>query len=57
MNAPKENIIKLKEFNGDVKDKEFIKLLNEFKNIENMEIEDVRNIIPNIKNNITKSND
>ena len=57
LNAPKENIIKLKEFNGDVKDKEFIKLLNEFKNIENMEIEDVRNIIPNIKNNITKSND
>ena len=56
LNAPKENIIKLKEFNGDVKDKEFIKLLNEFKNIENMEIEDVRNIIPNIKNNITKSN-
>lgn len=53
LSAPKENIIKLKEFNGDEKDKEFIKLLNEFKNIENVEILDVRNIIPNIKNNIT----
>ncbi len=57
LNAPKENIIKLKEFNGDEKDKEFVKLLNEFKNIENLEIKDVRNIIPNIKSNITKSNE
>ena len=57
LSAPKENIIKLKEFNGDEKDKEFIKLLNEFKNIENLEIKDVRNLIPNIKNNITKSNE
>ena len=57
LSAPKENIIKLKEFNGDEKDKEFIKLLNEFKNIENLEIKDVRNIIPNIKSNITKSSE
>jgi hypothetical protein len=57
LSAPKENIIKLKEFNGDEKDKEFIKLLNEFKNIENLEIKDVRNLIPNIKNNINKSNE
>ena len=57
LSAPKANIIKLKEFNGDEKDKEFIKLLNEFKNIENMEIKDVRNIIPDIINNITKSNE
>ena len=57
LSAPKANIIKLKEFNGDEKDKEFIKLLNEFKNIENMEIKDVRNIIPDIINNITKSHE
>jgi len=57
LSAPKENIIKLKEFNGDEKDKEFIKLLNEFKNIENMEIKDVRSIIPNITNKIAESNE
>jgi len=57
LSAPKENIIKLKEFNGDEKDKEFIKLLNEFKNIESMEIKDVRSIIPNITNKIAESNE
>ena len=53
-NAPKSNIIKLKEFDGDEKDKEFVKLHTEFKNIEKKEINDVRNIINNIRNNIMK---
>ncbi len=53
-NAPKSNIIKLKEFDGDEKDKDFVKLHTEFKNIEKKEINDVRNIINNIRNNIMK---
>ena len=52
-NAPKTNIIKLKEFDGDEKDKEFEKLYLEFKKMENgAKNEDIRNIIQNIQNNI-----
>ena len=55
LNAPKSNIIKLKEFDGDEKDKEFIKLHEEFKKIENEKIDDVKTIITEIQNNIEKS--
>ena len=54
LNAPKSNIIKLKEFDGDEKDKEFIKLHEEFKKIENEKIDDVKTIITEIQNNIEK---
>ena len=54
INAPESNIIKLKEFDGDEKDKEFVKLHKEFKNIEKTEINDVKYIIPNLRNNIMK---
>jgi TFIIF-interacting CTD phosphatase-like protein len=54
LNAPKNNIIVLKEFNGDETDKEFIKLHKEFQNIENNEINDVRNVITTMRNNIMK---
>lgn len=51
LGAPKENIIKLKEFNGDEKDKEFIRLNEEFKKIENDKIEDIRTTIGIIQSN------
>lgn len=54
LNAPKSNIIKLKEFDGDEKDKEFVKLHEEFKKIENEKIDDVKTIITEIQNNIEK---
>lgn len=54
INAPESNIIKLKEFDGDETDKEFVKLHKEFKNIEKKEINDVKYIIPNLRNNIMK---
>ena len=50
-NAPKSNIIKLNEFDGDENDKEFSKLKKEFKKIENMDINDIRDIIFNIRKN------
>ena len=52
LKAPKSNIIKLKEFDGDEKDKEFVKLLQEFKKIQNVKIDDIRKVIPDIENNI-----
>ena len=52
LGAPKSNIIKLKEFDGDEKDKEFVKLQQEFKKIENSEIDDIRNIINKMQNDI-----
>ena len=55
LKAPKSNIIKLKEFNGDEKDKEFLKLIQEFKKIEEYKkIDDIKNIINNINNNINE---
>ena len=50
LNAPKSNVIKLKEFDGDENDKELMKMNEEFKNIENIEIDDIRNIINKIQN-------
>ena len=55
MSAPKTNIIKLKEFDGDEDDKELLKLIEEFKNIENIEIDDIRNVINKIQNNVLNS--
>ena len=54
LNAPKSNIIKLKEFNGEEEDKIFVKLYEEFKKIEGNKIDDIRNIIPVIQKNISE---
>ena len=51
-NVPKENIIKLTEFDGDENDKEFLKLLEEFEIIENKTINDIRDIIPKIQSKV-----
>ena len=53
LNAPKSNIIQLKEFNGEEEDKIFVKLYEEFKKIEVNKIDDIRNIIPLIQKNIS----
>ena len=45
LNAPKSNIIKLKEFKGEEDDKIFVKLNEEFQKIEGNKIDDIRNII------------
>ena len=52
MKEPQENSIILKGFYGDETDKEFVKLEKEFKNIEKMEIKDIREIIKDMQNNI-----
>ena len=56
-NAPKENIILLKEFNGEEEDREIIKLYNELKlliNNNNIKKDfDIRNIIPEIMQRIS----
>lgn len=54
MKEPQENSIILKGFYGDETDKEFVKLEKEFKNIEKMEIKDIREIIKDMQNNINK---
>ena len=45
LNAPKSNIIKLKEFKGEEDDKIFVKLNEEFQKIEGNKFDDIRNII------------
>lgn len=55
LNAPKSNIIKLKEFDGDEQDKELEKLYQEFKKMEEgLKKEDIKHIIQEIQNDIKK---
>ena len=58
LNAPKENILLLKEFNGEEEDREIIKLHNELNIMirENDEIEDIRDFIPKIMERIQRVN-
>ena len=58
LNAPKENILLLKEFNGEEEDREIIKLHNELNIIisENDEIKDIREFIPKIMEKIKNKN-
>ena len=52
LNAPKSNILKLKEFHGEEDDTIFVQLYEEFKKLEGNNIDDIRNIIPLIQKNI-----
>ena len=54
LNAPKPNIIKLKEFKGEEDDNLFVTLNEEFKKIEGEIIDDIRNKIPLIQKNINE---
>ena len=53
-NVPESNVIELKEFLGEEDDKEIVILFNELKILNNEEIEDARDIIKDIINNIEK---
>ena len=62
LNAPKENIILLKEFNGEEDDREILKLHRELKLFMNGDKKnddnfDIRNIVPKIMENIKLSID
>jgi len=51
-NAPKNNILQLTEFNGEESDREIIFLCKELMRIKNNDINDIREIIPEILNNV-----
>ena len=60
LNAPKDNIILLKEFNGEEDDREILKLYNEIKflmNDDNNNNFDIREFVPKIMEKIRLNND
>jgi len=51
-NAPKNNILRLTEFQGDESDREILFLYKEIMELKNKDIDDVSQIVPNMINNI-----
>ena len=51
-NAPKSNILQLTEFNGEENDREIIFLFKELMKLKDTDITDVREILPEIINNV-----
>ena len=51
-NAPKSNILQLTEFTGDESDREIIFLFKELMKLKDCDIPDIRQILPEIINNV-----
>ena len=51
-NAPKNNILRLTEFQGDERDREILFLTKEIMKLKNENINDISQIIPDLINNI-----
>ena len=51
-NAPKNNILRLSEFQGDDSDREMLFLYKEIIKLKNENISDIRKVIPEMENNI-----
>ena len=51
-NAPKSNILQLTEFNGEENDREIIFLFKEIMKLKDIDVPDIRKILPEIINNV-----
>ena len=51
-NAPKSNILQLTEFNGEENDREIIFLFKEIMKLKDIDVSDIRQILPEISNNV-----
>ena len=51
-NAPKSNILQLTEFNGEENDREIIFLFKEIMKLKDIDVPDIRKILPEITNNV-----